>query len=335
VRKGLSLKMLSSSTAIACVIGATVVCLAAAARPNPRRAQPITPVPPPLTVSGETRLLIIAPHPDDEILGAAGLMTAVSEAGGKVHVVYLTDGDGYPEGVRFEDRVEAPTPADYRGYGRERKAEARKAIGALRLRDYDLTFLSFPDGGLCQMIHQYWSERRAAYRSPYTRLNRPPRADIIVPATQYRGEDLTQELASLIGTFQPTLIVVPRKEDQHPDHCAAWFFLADALGDVQRVHPELTPDVVNYIIHYYGWPFQDSSRPLGPPPGLRGGISGWMRVPLTPAQVRLKQAALARYQTQMHVMSWFLEGFARSNEIFSRPAPFHVVLPFRRSPCCW
>jgi len=36
----------------------------------------------------------------------------------------------------------------------------------------------------------------------------------------------------------------------------------------------------------------------------------------------------------MHVMDWFLDGFARSNELFSRPASTQVVLPSRRNLCC-
>jgi hypothetical protein len=32
-------------------------------------------------------------------------------------------------------------------------------------------------------------------------------------------------------------------------------------------------------------------------------------------------------------MRWFLDGFARSNEVFSRPAPAKVVLPIRRNVC--
>jgi LmbE family N-acetylglucosaminyl deacetylase len=295
-----------------------------------RRGQP----PPRLAVDGDTRLLVIAPHPDDEILGAGGLMQRVRDAGGLVHVVYLTDGDGYPEGVRAEDHIETPRPADYRGYGRQRRREARAALATLRLGAYDHTFLSFPDGGLCQLIRAYWSEHRAAFRSPYTRLDRPPKSEILVPNTEYRGEDLTQELAYMIGDFRPTLIVVPRKEDQHPDHCAAWFFLADALGDVERVHPDYSPDVVNYIVHFFQWPFEDEGKALGPPPGLRGGISGWMSLPLTARQLQNKRAALKKYETQVRVMDWFLTGFARSNEVFSRPAPSRVVLPLRFNPCC-
>lgn len=295
------------------------------------------PVPRTLAVSGETRLLVIAPHPDDEILGAGGLMRRVHDAGGAVRVVYLTDGDGYRDGVRLEERHRKNrklSSGDYRDYGRRRQNEAHAALEALGLDEHAATFLRFPDGGLCRLTRKYWSERRAAYRSPYTRRDRPPTSDTFVADTEYRGEDLTQELAVFIGEFKPTLILAPRPEDQHPDHCAAWYFAADALGDVARVHPELTPDLVNYIVHYNSWPFEDERRRLDPPPGLRGGASGWMRVELTTEEVRAKRAALHKYKTQMDAMAWFLDAFVRSNEVFSRPAPTHVVLPTKNSPCC-
>jgi LmbE family N-acetylglucosaminyl deacetylase len=319
-----------------------VLCLAApiitATAPQKKKIVHKRPAPstPMLTIEQGTRLLVIAPHPDDEVLGAGGLMRRVYDSNGAIRIVYLTDGDGYPEGVEAEDHVESPTPSDYRGYGRQRRREARAALSTLGLgaSAYTYTFLNFPDGGLCQLTRTYWSEKKRAYRSPYTRLDRPPVSEMLRPQTEYRGEDLTQELAQIIGEFQPTLIVVPRKEDQHPDHCAAWFFLADALTDVRRVHPEFSADVINYIVHFYGWPFEEDGPRLTPPPGLRGGASGWMRFPLTSAEARAKRLALRRFSSQMRVMDWFLDGFARSNEVFSRPASTRVVLPSRRSPCC-
>lgn len=39
------------------------------------------------------RLLIVAPHPDDEILGCGGLIARVKRDGGKVFVLFLTVGD--------------------------------------------------------------------------------------------------------------------------------------------------------------------------------------------------------------------------------------------------
>ena len=302
--------------------------------PRPRVVHPPAPPPPVLDVPEATRLLVIAPHPDDEVLGAGGLMQRVKATGGAVRVVYLTDGDVYPEGVKAEDHVETPSAQDYLGYGKQRRREAHAALVRLGLADAFQTFLGFPDGGLCKLTSVYWSERRGAYRSPYTRLTRPPKGEMLVPATKYRGEDLSQEIALIIGDFKPTLIAVPRKEDQHPDHCAAWFFLADSLHDVRRVHPEYSTDVINYIIHFNSWPFEDDGPALEPPPGLRGGASGWMRLRLTPGETRSKRQALRRYTTQMRMMDWFLDGFARSNEVFSRPRPFNVALPSRRSPCC-
>ena len=316
---------------LAIVALAAAVLSAVADARAPQRGRPQRPQ---LTVEPATRLLVIAPHPDDEVLSAGGLIQRVRGLGGTVHVVYLTDGDGYPEGVQVQDRVEIPTASDYRGYGRRRRSEARAALHELGVPGDAHTFLSFPDTGLCRLMRTYWSERRAAYRSPYTRLDRPPKAEILVPDTEYRGEDLTQELAEVIGDFRPTIILVPRREDQHPDHCASWFFVFDALEDVERVHREYHTDVLNYIVHWNQWPFQNDERRLGPPPGLRGGISGWMELTLTPAEQKKKRDAVREYRSQEKVMAWFLDGFVRTNELFSRPAPTHVVLPSRRNLCC-
>jgi len=294
------------------------------------RARPDAPPP---VIRSDTRLLVIAPHPDDEVLAAGGLIQQVHAAGGKVRVAYLTDGDGFRDGVQLEERGGTPKPKDFRGYGRRRQTEARAALDVLGLADDAATFLSFPDQGLCKLIRTYWSERRHPYKSPYTRRDRPPPTEVLVSDTEYRGEDLTQELAQLIGDYRPTLILVPRKEDQHPDHCAAWFFLADALGDVRRVFPDYSVDVLNYIVHFKDWPFEDERSALPLPPGLNGGASGWIRLPLTPAEMKTKRAALSKFRTQQHAMKWFLDGFVRTNELFSRPAATRVVLPLKHDPC--
>ncbi|MEV8252404.1 bifunctional PIG-L family deacetylase/class I SAM-dependent methyltransferase [Rhodoglobus sp. NPDC076762] len=47
-----------------------------------------------LDVSGIERLIVVSAHPDDETLGAAGLMQRVSAAGGHVVLVLATDGEG-------------------------------------------------------------------------------------------------------------------------------------------------------------------------------------------------------------------------------------------------
>jgi N-acetylglucosamine malate deacetylase 1 len=55
-------------------------------------------------------LLIVAPHPDDEVLGCGGLIKKIKDAGGKVYVLFLTVGEtnDYSEkGVsKAEERIE-------------------------------------------------------------------------------------------------------------------------------------------------------------------------------------------------------------------------------------
>ena len=41
----------------------------------------------------DQKLLIVAPHPDDEIIGCGGLIAKMKDAGGKVYVLFLTVGD--------------------------------------------------------------------------------------------------------------------------------------------------------------------------------------------------------------------------------------------------
>lgn len=47
----------------------------------------------PLELAGCRRLVVVAPHPDDEVLGAGGLMCAAAAVGIDVQVLAVTDGD--------------------------------------------------------------------------------------------------------------------------------------------------------------------------------------------------------------------------------------------------
>ncbi|MGV9822972.1 PIG-L deacetylase family protein [Nocardia xishanensis] len=42
---------------------------------------------------GEQRVLVIAPHPDDEVIGCGGLISRVKREGGQVHVLYVAVDD--------------------------------------------------------------------------------------------------------------------------------------------------------------------------------------------------------------------------------------------------
>lgn len=61
---------------------------------------------PELDLRGWTRLVVVAPHPDDEVLGVGGLMQRAADAGVEVVVVAVTDGTAaVPHGPWTPDQL--------------------------------------------------------------------------------------------------------------------------------------------------------------------------------------------------------------------------------------
>ena len=50
--------------------------------------------------SGPRRLIVVAPHPDDEVLGAGGLLQQMQQAGVETVLVAVTDGEASHPGAR-------------------------------------------------------------------------------------------------------------------------------------------------------------------------------------------------------------------------------------------
>ena len=116
------------------------------------------PVADPRTVVGETPLLVLAPHPDDESLGCGGLIAEHHARGYGVHVMVLTDGAGsHPHSRAYPaTRLSAL-----------RMEEARKAIVALGLSEDRIDFLGLPDGHVSSRGRQF--NDAAAHIAQYAR----------------------------------------------------------------------------------------------------------------------------------------------------------------------
>lgn len=86
------------------------------------------------------RVLVIAPHMDDESLGC-GLLLAGHPDKSRVHVVFATDGSRSPEQTGSERAHAAELMA-------LRASEAREAISVLGIPSANAHFLEFEDGSL-------------------------------------------------------------------------------------------------------------------------------------------------------------------------------------------
>lgn len=85
------------------------------------------------------RALIVAPHPDDEAIGAWALMRRLLQSGARVDLLVVSDGSASHPASRAW-----PVPR----LVAERRRETRRAMAALGLSPSRVRFLGMPDGGL-------------------------------------------------------------------------------------------------------------------------------------------------------------------------------------------
>ena len=277
--------------------------------PAPRRPVAIRP----LGLPTHPRVVLFAPHPDDETLGAGGLLYRLARAGAAVQVVFVTNGDGYPHAVQEDLGVKHPTDADYIAFGELRQREALAALAHLGVGRRSVRFLGFPDDGLAQLWRTHWLASHP-YTSPYTKENKPPDADTV----GYDGEDLTSVIRRVLVEFRPSVVVMPHPYDTHLDHAHASYFVTEALSELQA-SGALVHDVavLTYLVHYPSWPVTpgpafDRAVPLRDLPD-----TVWTEAELTPRELDAKRAALDEYRSQLGVMNGFLRNFLCRNELFA------------------
>lgn len=164
-------------------------------------------------VSAQTRLLVVAPHPDDETLGCGLLIQQVVAAGGVVKLLLLTDGDNNPWPQRYvEHRLRIDSTARQR-WGVRRRSEAMRAIAQL--------------GVSASALHPFgW------FDMDVTRRLRDDAPDSIAA------------LRALVQAFQPTLVCCPALGDSHPDHGAAHVLARLALAGMNP-----SPTLLAYPVH--------------------------------------------------------------------------------------
>ena len=152
------------------------------------------------------RVLVIAPHPDDEVIGAGGLIQRAAD----VRVVFVTAGENNPWPQRVMQRKWLVTAADRAAWGAMRRREAAASLEVLGAPADRSIFLDFPDHQIARLARQ-------------------------------GDQRLTEILRSIIRDFQPSLLVSTSAQDFHADHRAvAWFaYIVHGEGAPHRLHLSL------------------------------------------------------------------------------------------------
>ncbi len=292
-----------------------------------------------VTLSATDRVLIIAPHPDDEVLGTGGVIQAAVAMKVPVRVVFMTNGDNNELSFSVYRNHPVLFPAAVRSMGEVRHDEAIAACRILGLKEEDLVFFGYPDFGLMPMFVAYWGVV-TPFENMLTRVTAVPYRNAFRPGAAYRGDEILSDLKSAIKTFRPTKIFVSHPADENPDHRGAYLFTRVALWDLE---PDLKPELWPYLVHfrYRSWPRPEGYFPedaLEPPIFFEGSVN-WQHFPVDASRVVRKYKALQAHRTQFGYIGRYLSSFVRTNELFgdfsvltATTIAEHPVVDTRREP---
>ncbi len=166
--------------------------------------------------SSHDRVLVLAPHPDDETLTIGGLLQKTLAARAAVRILFITDGDNNPWPQRAIERRWRITATDRARWGERRRKEARTALACLGAPAEDSYFWGYPDQGLTELLLA-------------------------------NDESLPRRLAAEIAVWRPTLVVSPHPADRHPDHSALALFLSRAVARLGGAAPDFVE--IRYVVH--------------------------------------------------------------------------------------
>lgn len=249
------------------------------------------------------RILVLAPHVDDEVISSAGVIQQAGERGADVLVVYATNGDDPP----YTPLRKLLGPGWFVAYGKKRMAEARKAASLLGLNNNSLVFLGYPDNGLKPMF-----DNKAAFTSKSTRLNYNPYQETYRQKQLYSGENLINDLSAIAADFKPTMVIMPHPKDNHPDHRFLFWFWQKITANSNHDFGQYA-----YLIHFKSYPPKKGW--LRPP--IRLAISNcWHNFNLSLVQKQKKLAAVKANRSQLtrFGLKNLLKTLVRQNEIFEK-----------------
>jgi LmbE family N-acetylglucosaminyl deacetylase len=277
--------------------------------------------------------VVFAPHPDDEVIGCAGIIQLALARGARVTVVAITSGDGFPAAAagvthKLVDQVSAN---DFFALSRLRQKESRKALEILGGKADDLIFLGYPDGELGNLYEstddKIIRQQFTGENKTYALIQKDYHTSVHGSPAPYNRSSVLGDLAEVLKTLQPSEIYVTDETDGHIDHRAAFWFVRDAAKQAGFKGTFYT-----YLVHGLpAWPFPTGVTPNQPfeSQKVQGEIAPrdlpWpppKRVPLTLEQAQRKLKSIQAHNISVVGMPEHqaeMESFVKSEEVFWTP----------------
>ncbi|SCW32933.1 GlcNAc-PI de-N-acetylase [Ruminococcaceae bacterium YRB3002] len=188
--------------------------------------------------SDHTIKMVIVPHEDDEIFAFAGSIQQMLKNGDDVRVVFLTNGDYFNKEL-----------------GPVRISESLRALEILGVVRSNITFLGYGDALIsslflacetdevfeskCHLTETYGDSSQGVY--DYHFLNSGNHAS-------YSGNNIREDLLSILDINRPEAIFVTSTTEWHPDHKYLYAFMDETIKKLNKsydYHPSLCQSVIH------------------------------------------------------------------------------------------
>ncbi|MDD5491914.1 MAG: PIG-L family deacetylase [bacterium] len=273
----------------------------------------------------QDRILILAPHPDDESIGTGGVIQKALASHAALKVALFTNGDHNEWSFIIYEKRLTVRKKEFIYMGELRRQESLAALNSLGVKRDQIVFLGYPDFGTLAIFTKYW-QTKTPYRDLLTRIDHVPYNDSFSPNSAYIGENILKDLEAVISDFKPTKIFVSHPVDFNRDHQALYLFTQIALWDLyDKITP---PEIFPYLVHVRGWPLPRGlyqGLPLDVPGRLKSAGINWFELGLNSAEVQKKFLAIRFYRTQIEYEPSYLISYARRNELFGNYEK--IILP--------
>ena len=277
------------------------------------------------------RIVIFAPHEDDEALGCANYIRHAAAAGAQVWLVLLTNGDATELSIFYDEKTFRTRPKEYLHIARKRQQETLNAARHMGVPPDHIYFLGYPNNGLDFLWSATYWYPSYPYTSPTTKVAASPYDDGYTRSAPYCGSAVVRDIRKILTKVRPDTVFTVAPADIHRDHWPTWTFVARAIAELQQTRgPYRGPMALfTYLIHWYHWPAPQNYHPeavVEPPAALRTTpYLHWASMPLTPEEVVTKRGVIRLYYTQAGAFAPVLQAFARSNELFAAIDPAVIV----------
>jgi LmbE family N-acetylglucosaminyl deacetylase len=164
--------------------------------------------------SRSDKVLVVAPHPDDESLGTGGLLQRIFAQKIPVRILFVTSGENNPWAQRYWERRWQIGADDRARWGRRRREEAINAIGTLGGQPDCARFLNLPDLGTTNLLMR-------------------------------GGAELPELISDEVQEWEPTVAFIPAMLDSHPDHSALSVAFSMAFDSIEG----LPVRAWEYLVH--------------------------------------------------------------------------------------